>query len=202
MNQKTIDFTHLATYRPFRGFGDILLPRRSTIWERVAAALGLSPGVTYSYLGGYPGGTNTGSPSTPSAVGVAEIILDFAAIALARTAAGQTALAATNVLELFSVPAGTWVPYGAAECLTVEGETATLDLGDGASAAGYLDDFNCNSAAGLVGSHATTALSVAVGGGKTYATADTIDALLNTAAFNVGKVRLVALMVDLRRSRS
>ncbi|MND01490.1 hypothetical protein D3C83_205030 [compost metagenome] len=48
---------------------------------------------------------------------------------------------------------------------------------------------------------ATTAYSVAVGGGKLYTADDTLDILLLTAAYNVGALHLFVPMVDLRQSR-
>lgn len=195
------DFTHLATKRSISSLGELQAMRRKGLWERVRAALGLGANATYGYLGGYVSGTNVGIPSTPGAFNVAEIELDFAAIALLRTAAAQTALAAADILQLFSVPAGVWVPACFGETLTVEGETATYGIGDGSGTSGFIATADANALSGVVGSLVTSAYSVAVGGGKIYAAADTIDMILNTAAFNVSKIRVMAVMVDLRAQR-
>lgn len=191
---KTYDLTNLAVTR-----GRSAAPKNGLI-AAALAMLGAQANATYGYLGGYQGGTNNGIPNTPAALNVAEIELDFAAIALLRTAAGQTAFAAADILQLFSVPAGTWVPATFIEILTVEGETATVDLGDGTDTDGFINDFDANAVA-WGSSLITTAFSLATAGGKVYSAADTIDLLLNTAAFNVGKLRVIVPMVDLRAQR-
>lgn len=75
-----------------------------------------------------------------------EIVLDFKAIAAARLAAGATALAATDTLEVLQLPAGTLVLAAGAQTLTAEGATATMDLGDSGSATRYLSNHDLNSA--------------------------------------------------------
>jgi hypothetical protein len=149
---------------------------------------------TYDYTKG-SGGAN---PYSGHKVSVVERVLDFAEIAAARAAASQAALAADDVLQVIPVKAGQFAQLALAEVITAEGETATLEVGDGADPNGFLDAVNAN-ATGQSASLATTAYSVAVGGGKLYTADDTIDVALRTAAFNVAKIRLVAVVVDLRR---
>lgn len=203
---KTINMTHRAQFHQLGGKRSIkdrilsvFLPQRDIVGDYLGAMGGLLA-ATYAYKGGYVSGVNTGMPAAGYSVSVADIRLDFAAIALARTAAGQTALAAADILQLIELPAGVYVPLGVLQCITAEGETATADLGDGSSVAGYLDDFNCNTA-GWGFSGVTTAYSVAVGGGKLYTASDTIDLLLNTAAFNVAVVGVRAICIDCRGTR-
>lgn len=197
------DFRHLAVKRSIAAALQGALPSKT---DRMLGAMGALANATYNYKGGYVSGTNTGVVDTPDSFNVAEIKLDFAAIALLRAAAAQTAFAAADVLQLFEVPAGVWVPAVFAEVLTAEGETATFDVGDGTDVDGFIDGQDANATGwGTVittGPLATTAFSVAVGGGKLYTATDTIDLLLNTAAFNVGKLRLLACMVDLRSQRT
>jgi len=155
---------------------------------------------TYNYKGGYVAGTNTGMPSTTGLFNVVDIKLDFAAIAAARSAAGQTALAAADILELVGVKAATWVPAVFVQTITAEGETATVHVGDGADPDGFITVGDVN-AVGWLSSLITTAYSLATAGGKIYTADDTIDMTLNTAAFNVAVLHLLAPMVDLRAYR-
>lgn len=204
---KTISMTHLTRFSHLGAkpsMKDRLLKMFRPAADRLESHLfdiGGMLAATYAYKGGYASGVNTGMPAAGYSVSVADIRLDFAAIATARTAAGQTALAAADILQLIELPAGVYVPVAVLQCITAEGETATADLGDGAQVAGYLDDFNCNTA-GWGFSGVTTAYSVAVGGGKLYTAADTIDLLLNTAAFNVAVVGVRVACVDMRNQRS
>jgi hypothetical protein len=131
-----------------------------------------------------------------------EVELDFAAIAAARLAAGATALAATDVLEVIPIPAKTHVLKVGADVITAEGATLTLDVGDGDDPDGWLDGINANTVAGYV---PTTILAAAtpdavIGygfAGKYYAAADTIDVLINNNGANVAVVKVWALMVDI-----
>lgn len=146
----------------------------------------------------YAKGAGTGLPAVRGGqCFVVERLLDFAQIALDRAAAGLTALAAADVLQVIHVPANVHVLECFAECLVVEGETATIGVGDGSNTSGYISAFSCN-ALGVVGSLITTTYSVATAGGKIYTAADTIDVILNTAVYNVAKIRVAAAMVDLR----
>lgn len=158
------------------------------------------PWVTYGYKGAVFGGTAAGMTYNPVGFAVAEVKLDFPAIALARAAAGQVALAATDILEVVGVKAGTWVPMVAAQVVTAEGEAATIGVGDGTTPSGFISAGDAN-ALGWLHSLVTTTYSLATAGGKLYTADDTIDVLLNTAAFNVAVIHLFVPMVDLRRSR-
>lgn len=167
-------------------------------WKRgMRAAV---PWATYNYKGGSLAGTATGPTYSEGKLTVAEVKLDFAVIAAARVASGAAAIAATDVLQFVGVPAGTYVPMVGAQTSTVEGAVATVDIGDGNSAAGFLDDFNLN-ALGRTGSLITTAYSVAVGGGVFYNVDDTIDCLVNNNAVDVAVLSLFVSQVDLRKTR-
>jgi len=101
---------------------------------------------------------------------------------------------ASDVLQLIDVPADTLVLAVQWKVTTAEGGTFTFDLGDGVDPNGYVDNANGNAlAAGA--SLATTAFSVAVGGGKYYSAADTIDMVLDHAV-DAAKIEVRALMVD------
>jgi hypothetical protein len=130
-------------------------------------------------------------------VSVVEQILDFPAIAAARAAAGQAALAADDILKLIAVKAGQYVQLVIAEVITPEGETATFDVGDGVTVDGFLDGANGNSA-GFYVSEKTEAYAMSESGGKFYTTDDTIDIKLLTAAYNTAKIRIAAVVIDMR----
>jgi len=129
-----------------------------------------------------------------------EVTLDFAKIAAARSAAGATALASGDVLEVIPVPAKSLVMRVGYDVTTAEGATATFDLGDGSDADGYLNDISLNSvASGVMALALTEGTPNTISGysnGKYYSDADTIDITLNNNAINVAVVRLWALVAD------
>ena len=98
-----------------------------------------------------------------------------------------TEFGAADILQAITVPAG----YRATACWVdvkkVEGGAATIDIGDGATADGYLNDVDIN-ALGVTmmvplftdASPGVTPTSYTLG--KTYTSADTIDITFNTAA--------------------
>lgn len=147
-------------------------------------------------------GFNKGSAALPAKgthrSAVVEVRLDFAAIIAARLAAGATALAANDVLEVIPVPAGTVVRNVA---LVVEKTAAsgTIAIGDGAAAAGYLAAQAVTSTGifGGVPVLAAGAFAPTLSGGKVYAAADTIDITIGTAVPAAAIVRVVAELVDL-----
>lgn len=149
----------------------------------------------------YTNGATSGNLHSGHKLSVVERVLDFAQIAIDRAAAGLTALAAADVIQLIGVAAGQHVLVVYADVERVEGEACTFEIGDGTDPNGFLDAVNGNSVAKSA-SLVTTPFSVAVGGGKRYAAADTIDMQLNTVAFNVGKVRVFAVILDLRSDQS
>lgn len=161
---------------------------------------GAVPFATYNYKGGVLGGTGAGPTFSHQPFSVAEIKMDFAAIAADRAAAGQAAIGAADVLELFGIKAGIWVPVVAIQTVTAEGAAATCDLGDGTSAAGYASNHDLN-AVGWSSSLATVALSLATAGGKLYTADDTIDMVVDSASVDVAVANVFVTMVDLRRMR-
>ena len=156
---------------------------------------------TYNYKGGVQAGDASGLAEKAGLFTRAEVKLNFAAIAADRVAKGLAALAAADILEVFPVKAGTWVQMVAAEVTTVEGETATIGVGDGGATSGFISAGDAN-ATGWLSSLITTTFSVATAGGKIYTVDDTIDVLLNTAAFNLAVITLHVVAVDLRKYRS
>lgn len=150
-------------------------------------------------------GFNKGSAGF-HAVGLAklhrvEVTLDFAKIAAARLAAGATALAASDVLEVIPLPAKSLVLRVGMDVTTAEGATATLAIGDGDDDNGYLAATSINSVASTSAAVAltegtpntfTTPLQV----GKYYGSADTIDVLLGHNNIDTAVVRIWALVMD------
>lgn len=128
-----------------------------------------------------------------------EILLDFPKIIAARAAAGLTALAATDVLEILPIPAGSIVSNVGMVVTTAAGVTSTLSIGDGAAAAGYLaaTSVNATGTSGGVPVLAAGAFAPTLSGGKVYAAADTIDVTLGTAVPAAAVVRVFATVTDI-----
>lgn len=192
---KRIDMTHLAVAAALASAPAAALPR-----DLPFAGL-ISQLATYNYKGGVVNGLAAGMPATPNLFGIVDIELDFAAIAAARVAAGQTALGAADVLELIPVRAGTLVLLAGMQTTKVEGAAATFDLGDGATPAGYVSNHDGN-ALGWSFSGATVTYSLALAGGKLYTADDTVDMIVDSASVDVAVLRVFAVMLDLRQYRS
>lgn len=122
-----------------------------------------------------------------------EVTLNFAEIVAARAAAGATALAATDTLQIIPLPAGSIVLSAGVNVISAEttNTTATFDLGftGGSPAAAnvYANDVASNST-GLKASDLANPTVVAA--------ADTIDLLLNTAVPANCVVRVFALVLN------
>lgn len=118
------------------------------------------------------------------------------------TAKGS-ALAANDVVTALNVPAGTLVLHAGIEVVTAADATAaTVDLGDGDDADGYVDGANAKTVA-----FASSTLALTEGtpntvtgyrSGKVYGTADTIDLTVATltGTLAAGVVRVWAVVMD------
>jgi len=148
-------------------------------------------------------GFNKGSAALPSnalhKVHLVEMILDFPAIIAARSAAGATALAASDVMEIIPIPAGTLVSNVGMVITTAAGVTSTISIGDGSAAAGYLaaTSANATGTSGGVPVLSSGAFAPTLSGGKVYAAADTIDITLGTAVPAAAVVRVFAMFTDI-----
>jgi hypothetical protein len=140
-------------------------------------------------------GFNKGAAAYPDGHGISKftVELDFAKIIAARSAAGATALAAADTLQVISLPAGSIVL--AAGLLVTEAETtnttATFDLGfTGGSpyAANVYANDDPSNALGL------TAADLA--NPSVIVSADTIDLLINTAVPTNCVVKAFAVVVN------
>jgi len=132
-------------------------------------------------------------PADVNSVSKFEVKLDFAAIVAARLAAGATALAATDTLQVISLPANSIVLSAGINVVTAEttNTTATLDVGytggSPAAANAYGNDLATNS----------TGLKAAdLANPTVVATADTIDILLNTAVPANAVINVWAIVAD------
>jgi hypothetical protein len=118
-------------------------------------------------------------PSNVTAISKFEVTLNFATIIAARLAAGATALAATDTLQVISLPAGSIVLAAGVNVTSAEttNTTATFDLGfTGGS------PYAANVYANDVVSNTTGLKAADLANPSIIVTADTIDLLLNTAA--------------------
>ena len=141
-------------------------------------------------------GFNKGTAAYPANVtdiSKFEVELDFAAIAAARSAAGATALAAADTLQIISLPAGSVVLSAGLMVTSAEttNTTATFDLGytggSPAAANAYANDAASNS----------TGLKAADLANPTIvASADTIDLLINTAVPANCVVKVFAIVAN------
>lgn len=140
-------------------------------------------------------GFNKGTAAFPdsSPVKKFEVELDFAKIVAARSAAGATALAAADTLQVINLPAYCVVLAAGLNVTSAEttNTTATFDLGytGGSPAAAnvYCDDFASNAVAMDSDNLANPTVIKA---------ADTIDLLLNTAAPTDCVVKAWAIVAD------
>jgi hypothetical protein len=117
-------------------------------------------------------------PANVTEISKFEVTVDFAAVKAARTAAGATALAAADTMQIIKLPAGSVVLAAGMNVLSIEtvNDTATIDIGftggSPAAADAYGNDLVTN----------TTGLKAAnLANPTVVAAADTIDVLLNTA---------------------
>jgi len=132
-------------------------------------------------------------PANVTEVSKFEVTLDFAEIVAARAAAGATALAATDTLQVIALPAGSVVLSAGLRVISAEtaNTTATFDFGftggSPAAANAYTDDLASNALGyGIANLANPTAVT----------SADTIDILLNTAAPTNCVVKAFAIVAN------
>lgn len=140
-------------------------------------------------------GFNQGTAAYPDGHGMSKftVELDFAKIVAARSAAGATALAAGDTMQVIKLPAGSIVISAGLIVTKVESTntTATFDLGfTGGTpyAANVYANDDPSNALGL------TAADLA--NPSVIPTADTIDLLINTAAPTDCVVKAFALVLN------
>lgn len=111
--------------------------------------------------------------------GIMRFHVDMAVVAaaLAATVDGS----ASDVLQIWDIPAMTHILCVAANLIKAEGAACTMTIGDGTQPAGFLASFNLNT---TLLTKAMTLNSDAYGltFGKTYPSTDTLDVVFGTAA--------------------
>ena len=136
-------------------------------------------------------GFNKGTAAFPAdvnSISKFEVKLVFTEIVAARLAAGATALAAADTLQVINLPAGSVVLTGGIQVTTVDASTATFDLGTtGGTPALLANDAPIDTLGYTVANLANPYLS---------ATADTLDILINTAAPTTGVINVFAFVAN------
>lgn len=144
---------------------------------------------TYTDTLGFIKGTAS-YPHDPQSVTRIQVKLDFAKIVAARAAAGATALAAADVLEVIPLPAGSIVVAAGLQVVTAEtvNTTATFSFGYGGATAAY---------AATAASNATGFTAANLANPTVFATADTLDVLINTAAPTNAVIVVTAIVANI-----
>lgn len=103
-----------------------------------------------------------------------------------------TSFSAADVLQVIDVPDNAIVKYEYCIVDTVEGATATIDIGDGDDPNGFDDNVDINTADGAstINMSTGTAGTDAYYYGKRYKAADTIDVLVNNSSFETAVFRI------------
>jgi len=129
--------------------------------------------------------------------------LDFAQITTDRAAASLTALAASDSLAILQIPAKTLVQAVGIDVTTADGTASTVDIGEtGGDVDGWINGHDCNAIGSACSTNNTlvegtpNVFEPALGNGKYYATADTIDMLFLTAPQDASVMRVWAICVD------
>ena len=152
-------------------------------------------------------GFNKGSAATRAAginkVYLQEVDLDFTKITADRSAASLTALAASDSLQIMHVPAKTFVMCVGIDVTTADGTASTVDIGEtGGDVDGWINGHDCNAVGSACSTNNTlvegtpNVFEPALGNGKYYSSADTIDMLFLTAAQDASVMRVWAVMDD------
>lgn len=133
-------------------------------------------------------GFNKGAPAFPDEHHMhrIEVVLDFAAIATARAAAGLPALDATDTLEVMTLPGGSLVLAKLVEVLTAEGAAATADLGIAGTPTQWFSNADMNAVGKNLSAAAVPVL---------YED-DTAIIMTFDAALDAAKIRVVAFVAD------
>lgn len=126
-------------------------------------------------------------------IGYSEVTLDFTKIVAARAAASATALAAADTLQVMQIPAGALMIAAGLNITEAEATnvTGTFDLGCTGGSPVAANAF-ANDIANTPVSVNSTGLAAPV----LFATADTLDLLINTAAPTNCVVKVWAWFLD------
>lgn len=132
-------------------------------------------------------------PANVNSVSKFEVELDFAAIVAARSAAGATALAATDTLQVISLPAYSVVLAAGLNVTSAETSavTATFDFGYTGGSPAAADVYCATFASNAVAMDSDNLANPTV-----IKSADTIDILLNTAVPTDAVVKAWAIVAN------
>jgi hypothetical protein len=140
-------------------------------------------------------GFNKGTAAYPDGHGISKftVELDFAKIVAARAAAGATALAAADTLQVIPLPAGSIVLAAGLVVTKVESTntTATFDFGFTGGTPYAANVYVDNDASNALGLGAADLANPSV-----VVSADTIDLLINTAVPTDCVVKAFAVVVN------
>ncbi len=146
---------------------------------------------------------SAGHKANSSKMYLMEVDLDFAAITTARAAASLTTLATGDSLQVLSIPAKTMVMSVGIDVTTADGTASTVDIGEtGGDVDGWINGHDANAVGSACSTNNTlvegtpNVFEPALGNGKYYGTADTIDMLMLTAPQDASVMRIWALCMD------
>ena len=132
-----------------------------------------------------------------------QVDLDFVKITADRAAASLTALAATDSLAILNIPAKTFVMAVGIDVTTADGTAGTIDIGEtGGDVDGWINGHDGNAVGSACSTNNTlvegtpNVFEPALGNGKYYASADTIDMLFLTAPQDASVMRIWAVCID------
>ncbi len=148
-------------------------------------------------------GTSASHQDNSSKMYRMEVDLNFAAITTQRSADGLTAFAATDTLQVLNIPAKTLVQAVGIDVTTADGTASTVDIGEtGGDVDGWINGHDCNAVGSACSTNNTlvegtpNVFEPALGNGKYYGSADTIDMLMITAPQDASVMRIWAICID------
>lgn len=152
---------------------------------------------TYTDSYGFNKGTASFAAYGANRISYLEVVLDFTTIVADRSAAGATALAAADILQVMQVPANAVILHAGFEVTEAEttNTTATFDLGFTGGSPAAANAFGNDIASNALG------WSWAAGNGLANpiiigTSNDTIDLLINTAAPTNCVLRCFAVVLN------
>ena len=132
-------------------------------------------------------------PANVTDISKFEVTVDFAEVKSARSAAGATALAATDTLQIINLPAGSVVLSAGMNVITAEtiNTTATIDIGFTGGSPAAANAYGNGLATNSTGLKAADLANPTI-----VASADTIDILLNTAVPENAVIKFFAFVAN------
>jgi len=148
-------------------------------------------------------GTSAAHHETPIKMYKMVVDLDFVAITAQRVTDGDTAFATSDTLQVLNIPAKTLVMAVGIDVTTADGTASTVDIGEtGGDVDGWINGHDCNAVGSACSTNNTlvegtpNVFEPALGNGKYYSSADTIDMLFLTAPQDASVMRVWAVCID------